>query len=70
MSTKKRPSAKAFFTNLSGSEPLGKKLSLLLHNNAKIIMTRQNCWGIMVSPDADRVKRNSPVGERRNQEER
>ena len=45
MGKKKQPSAKAFFTNLSGEEPLGKKLSLLLRNNAKKIVTRKNCCG-------------------------
>ena len=42
---KDRPDIRDFFTNLSGSMPLGKKISLLFRNNVVKIIKRQNCCG-------------------------
>jgi hypothetical protein len=40
-----KPGIKDFFTNLKIPMPLGKKISLLLRNNAIKIIKRQNCCG-------------------------
>lgn len=42
---KRRPSIGDFFTNLSGPQPLSKKIRLLLRNNAIKIRNRQDCCG-------------------------
>jgi hypothetical protein len=42
---KDRPGIRDFFTNLSGPMPFGKKLSLLIRNNAAKIKNRQDCCG-------------------------
>jgi len=42
---RQRPAIRAFFTNLSGPMPFGKKLSLLIKNNASKIKNRQVCCG-------------------------
>jgi hypothetical protein len=39
------PSLRAFFTNLSAPMPLGRKIKLLLRNNAIKIVRRQDCCG-------------------------
>jgi hypothetical protein len=41
----KRPSIRDFLTNLSGPMPLGRKISLLIRNNATKIKKRQDCCG-------------------------
>jgi len=40
-----KPSIKDFFTNMNAPVPLGKKISLLLRNNAIKIVKKQNCCG-------------------------
>jgi hypothetical protein len=40
-----RPSARAFFTNLSGPQPWLEKVSLLLKNNWLKIKNFQDCCG-------------------------
>lgn len=42
---KDRPGIREFLTNLSGPMPLGKKISLLLRNNAVKIKNRRDCCG-------------------------
>ncbi len=44
-SHKKRPSAGAFFKNLSGPMPLREKVALLFRNNLTKIKNRQECCG-------------------------
>ncbi|MEW6599604.1 MAG: hypothetical protein AB1499_01400 [Nitrospirota bacterium] len=45
MCRQKRPGIKDFFTNLKAPMPLGRKISLLLRNNALKIINQQNCCG-------------------------
>jgi hypothetical protein len=45
MSEKRWPSMKDFLMNLYGPEPFGKKLFLLLRNNAIKISSMKSCCG-------------------------
>jgi len=53
----KRPSARAFLTNLHVPMPLWKKIWLLIRNNTKKIITFSNCCGHPGEPGCWQIKK-------------
>lgn len=45
MCEERKPDIRAFFSNMAGPEPLGRKVRLLLRNNFLKLKSMNNCCG-------------------------